>query len=121
MNSNGALLLSSSKDNSIRLWDIRMVRPIRRFKGHQNTSKNFIRAGFANSNTIVSGSEDGLVYCWDSEKGDLIGRLQGHDGVVYSVATSSTRGKWITASDDRTIRSWVFNDKDDNNNNKEKR
>lgn len=57
MNSNGSLLLSSSKDNSIRLWDIRMVRPIRRFKGHQNTSKNFIRAGFANGTMIISGSE----------------------------------------------------------------
>lgn len=33
------------------------MRPITRFKGHQNTSKNFIRAGFANKPLIVGGSE----------------------------------------------------------------
>lgn len=91
MNSNGTLLLSSSKDNSNRLWDVRMVfineqiliiyynnkyndsiyiyiyiyvpwfliktRPIKRLKGHQNTSKNFIRSGFVNNSLIVGGSE----------------------------------------------------------------
>lgn len=57
VNSNGTLLLSSSKDNSNRLWDIRMLRPIRKFRGHQNTSKNFVRAGFAGDSIIVGGSE----------------------------------------------------------------
>lgn len=39
-------MLSSSKDNSNRLWDLRLGKPLRRFKGHQNTSKNFIRSAF---------------------------------------------------------------------------
>ncbi|KAJ1561602.1 hypothetical protein HK405_003400, partial [Cladochytrium tenue] len=55
--SNGTQLLSSSKDNSNRLWDVRAARPVRRFKGHQNTSKNFIRAGFAGDSLVVGGSE----------------------------------------------------------------
>jgi hypothetical protein len=33
-----------------------------RFKGHQNTSKNFIRSGFGQRSLIVSGSE---VCSWD--------------------------------------------------------
>ncbi|OAJ37621.1 hypothetical protein, variant 1 [Batrachochytrium dendrobatidis JEL423] len=61
MNSDGTLLLSSSKDNSNRLWDIRMLRPIRKFKGHQNTSKNFIRASFLGNSLIVGGSEVSLT------------------------------------------------------------
>jgi WD40 repeat protein len=46
MNTTGTLLLSSAKDNSNRLWDLRMMKPHLRLtlKGHQNTSKNFIRS-----------------------------------------------------------------------------
>jgi COMPASS component SWD3 len=62
MNANGLMLLSSSKDNSIRMWDIRMVRPVRRFKSHNNTSRNFIRAGFATESMVVSGSEVRIQY-----------------------------------------------------------
>lgn len=46
VNSAGTSMLSSSKDNSNRLWDLRLGKPLRRFKGHQNTSKNFIRSAF---------------------------------------------------------------------------
>lgn len=57
MSPDGTQLLSSSKDNSNRLWDLRYLRPIRKFKGHQNTSKNFIRTSFAGSALVVGGSE----------------------------------------------------------------
>jgi COMPASS component SWD3 len=56
MSADGTQLLSSSKDNSNRLWDLRYLRPLMKFKGHQNTSKNFISASFAGS-LILSGSE----------------------------------------------------------------
>ena len=110
MNSNGTLMLSSSKDNSIRLWDVRMLRPIRKFKGHQNTSKNFIRASFAGDSLIVSGSEDGLIYIWDSDKGDLVQKLAGHDGVVYNVAWNRTQGLFASCSDDNQVKTWVYDD-----------
>jgi COMPASS component SWD3 len=57
MSPDGTQLLSSSKDNSNRLWDLRYLRPLRKFKGHQNTSKNFISASFAGTSLILSGSE----------------------------------------------------------------
>ncbi len=39
-----------------------MVRPVRRFKSHNNTSRNFIRAGFATESMVVSGSEVRIQY-----------------------------------------------------------
>ncbi|WVR05318.1 hypothetical protein IAU60_002332 [Kwoniella sp. DSM 27419] len=61
-------LLAGCKDNSNRLWDLRMQRNIYRYTGHQNTSKNLVRCGFAhNASLIIGGSEDGYVYVWERE------------------------------------------------------
>lgn len=111
MNPSGTQLLSGSKDNSNRLWDVRAIRPIRRFKGHQNTSKNFIRAGFAGEKLIVGGSEDGRVYIWDQETGGLLERLKGHESVVYNVAWNAQQNLFVSCSDDQTARVWWFDEK----------
>ncbi|KAJ3196340.1 hypothetical protein HK101_009256 [Irineochytrium annulatum] len=106
MSANGLHLLSSSKDNSNRLWDVRSTRMMRRFKGHQNTSKNFIRAGFAGDSLI-----DGIVHVWDADKGTLLSRLRGHTGIVYSAVWNSSQSLLVSASDDRTLKSWWFDEK----------
>ncbi|KAL2915354.1 hypothetical protein HK105_205219 [Polyrhizophydium stewartii] len=103
MSSDGTLLLSSSKDNSNRLWDIRMLRPIRKFKGHQNTSKNFIRASFAGDSLI-----DGAVYLWDRDKGDVLQRLRGHTGVVYSAAWNARQALFASCSEDSALCTWWY-------------
>ncbi|KAI9590859.1 WD40-repeat-containing domain protein [Syncephalis fuscata] len=110
VNNHGNLMLSCSKDNSNRLWDIRMMRPIGRLKGHQNTSRNFIRASFAHHSLIVGGSEDGIVYLWDQETCEVLQRLRGHTGIVYTAKWSHNQGLFATASDDRTLRTWWYDD-----------
>ncbi|KAI7859171.1 WD40-repeat-containing domain protein [Circinella umbellata] len=111
MNSSGTYLLSSSKDNSNRLWDVRMVRPIQKLKGHQNTSKNFIRAKFADNNLIVGGSEDGVVYIWDQETGEVLQKLRGHNGVVYEAGWNAKQGMLASCSDDQTVKVWYYDEK----------
>nr|CAG8501963.1 2192_t:CDS:10 [Entrophospora candida] len=91
MNANGTLLLSSSKDNSNRLWD---TRPIKRLKGHQNTSKNFIRSGFVNNSLIVGGSE----------------KLKGHTGMVYNAIWNPKQSLFVSCSDDRTLKTWWYDE-----------
>jgi len=111
MSSSGNWILSASKDNSNRLWDIRTGRAKceHRFKGHQNTSKNFIRACFGpNDNMVVSGSEDGLIYMWDIETSQLLQRLSGHNGPVYAVAWSAPQCLLASCSQDCTVRTWWY-------------
>ncbi|ORY96519.1 WD40-repeat-containing domain protein [Syncephalastrum racemosum] len=111
LNSSGTLLLSSSKDNSNRLWDVRMVRPIRKLKGHQNTSKNFVRANFADNSLIVGGSEDGVVYIWDQDTGEVLQKLRGHSGVVYEAAWNAKQGMLASCGDDQTVKVWSYDEK----------
>lgn len=110
MNPTGTLLLSSSKDNSNRLWDVRMLRPIRKFKGHQNTSKNFIQSRFAGDSLIVGGSEDGVIHIWDSGNGDLVQKLRGHDGVVYNTTWNAHQSLFASCSDDHLVKTWWYDD-----------
>ncbi|KAJ2894500.1 hypothetical protein GGI21_005283, partial [Coemansia aciculifera] len=104
----GMLLLSSSKDNSNRLWDLRSLKRLCRYKGHQNTSKNFIRSGFVGDSLIVGGSEDGMVYLWDRESTNIVQRLTGHQGIVYDAKWNAKRGILCSASDDWTLKTWWF-------------
>lgn len=62
VNSAGTSMLSSSKDNSNRLWDLRLGKPLRRFKGHQNTSKNFIRSAFGPNERYACCTDDVIVW-----------------------------------------------------------
>lgn len=87
-----------------------MVRPIRKLKGHQNTSKNFVRAKFADNNLIVGGSEDGIVYIWDQETGEVLQKLRGHQGVVYDSAWNAKQGMLASCSDDQTAKVWWYDD-----------
>ncbi|KAK4531520.1 hypothetical protein CCYA_CCYA08G2377 [Cyanidiococcus yangmingshanensis] len=110
LNSLGTLLLSSSKDNSNRLWDLRASRPIRRFKGHQNTSKNFIRASFGpNELLVVGGSEDGYIYIWDVESATLIQKLAAcHRGPVFSAVWSQQQSLLASCGNDGDARLWWY-------------
>jgi len=46
----------------------------------------------------MSGSEDGLVYIWDTDKGQCVEKLEGHSGIVYSAVWNANQGllaRWV--------------------------
>jgi hypothetical protein len=88
----GMQLLVSSKDNAARLWDVRAARPLRAYKGHLNTCKNFVRARFGpGRDSVMSGSEDGSVCLWSLASAELLHRLRGHTDVVYDAVWDAVR------------------------------
>jgi len=111
MSQNGSLLLTSSKDNSNRLWDVRTARPIRRFKGHQNTAKNFLRASFGpNELLIVGPSEDEMIYIWDIMSGDLLQTLKDHTGTVYTATWNPHQSLLASCGDDGMVKTWCYDE-----------
>lgn len=108
-NRSGNLMLSSSKDNSNRLWDIRMHKAVRRFKGHQNTSKNLIRASFGpNEMFVTSGSEDGFAYVWDVDTTDVVTKLGPTIGTVYGVVWNGRQSLLASYSHDGIVSTWGY-------------
>eukprot|EP01135_Chromosphaera_perkinsii_P008304 Nk52_evm1s1253 gene=Nk52_evmTU1s1253 len=112
VNKDGNGLLIGCKDNSNRLWDMRMLRSLKRFRGHQNTSKNFIKAGFGPTSSLISsGSEDGIVHIWDVNSGTLVQRLRGHEGIVYSSLWNAKQSLLASCSDDGIIKTWWYDER----------
>lgn len=74
---NGAYLLSSGADSTIRVFDVRMGTLLRRFKGLVSATKR-LRATFwgPSEEYILSGTEDSpAVMMWDVATSSFLGRL----------------------------------------------
>eukprot|EP00041_Stephanoeca_diplocostata_P010856 m.174012 g.174012 ORF g.174012 m.174012 type:complete len:548 (-) comp18315_c0_seq1:170-1813(-) len=109
MSANGIHLLLSTRSNTNILMDVRMNRTLKRFRGHQNSTRHFVRAAFGPiEGCIVGGSEDGKVYIWDMTTGDIVQTLEGHYGSVYSTAWSEAQARLASCSDDGTVRVWEY-------------
>ncbi|PVU86082.1 hypothetical protein BB560_006816, partial [Smittium megazygosporum] len=105
-------LLTSAKDNSNRLWDLRTLRPLCKYKGHQNTSKNFVKARFMHDDHLISsGNENGKVFIWNKMSGKVVSQLSGHESVVYDAVWNSKHGLLCSVGNDRTLKTWWYSPK----------
>ncbi|XP_028402688.1 jouberin-like [Dendronephthya gigantea] len=69
---NGRKLLVHTRDNVTRMLDLRSFSMMTRYIG-ANNFKEHVRSTMSTCGSFVfSGSEDGLVYVWDTETGDLV-------------------------------------------------
>ncbi|MDR1912638.1 MAG: caspase family protein [Helicobacteraceae bacterium] len=97
-------VLSGSDDNTVRLWDIKTGKEIRRFTGH--SSSVYSVAFSADGKYALSGSGDKTVRLWDIKTGKEIRRFTGHSSSVYSVAFSFDSRYALSGSADKTVRLW---------------
>ena len=98
----GRRALTSSDDNSVRLWDAEAGRQITTFTGAGSGT-----AAFSPDGRLVAMPDHNTVVVRDANAGDREGRvLQGHSAAVRSAAFSPDGRHIVTASDDRTARVW---------------
>ena len=62
----GRYLTSGSRDNSIRLWDVKIGTEFTILRGHAGEVN--VLASAADGTTLISGSIDGTILLWDWEK-----------------------------------------------------
>lgn len=82
----GREALSAGADKTVRLWNLRTGREIRKLEGHTDavTAVAFLPDG----RQAVSASHDGTLRLWNLRTGRMIRPLDGHRGQVYGVAVT---------------------------------
>ena len=104
VSSNGVLVLASSDDGSIWVWDAKTTRPVQTLQGHKDMIHT---ACFTNDGThVLSGSFDKTARLWEVASGREIYRFEGHEDCVHSVGLSSDERFFFTGSYDTTIKLW---------------
>jgi WD40 repeat protein len=101
---NGQWLMSSSDDQTIRIWDINTGRCLNILQVHQRSV--WWAAWSPDGSQIASGSSDQTIRIWDATTGTCGQTLEGHQGLVYCVAWSPNGRLLASSSEDQTIRLW---------------
>jgi small GTP-binding protein len=94
------LLLSSSVDRTIRLWDLRSGQCLRTL----SESVGAVTAARFAEDAIISCSLDDAIHVWDELETEVPRDLRGHTGGVHSVQVSGST--LVSAGADGTIRVW---------------
>jgi mitogen-activated protein kinase organizer 1 len=102
----GNCIIASCLDNSVRLIDKSNGDPLNEFKGHKNDSYKVDSCASNDDAFVLSGSEDGLVYCWDLVEAKVVQKLKGHASTVCGLAYHPKEHCLISSSVDSTIRVW---------------
>jgi len=97
----GKRLVTTSRDNTARLWDIATGREIRRF-WHPGFARPIALVP-PDGRRAVTGCTDGVVRLWDLESGKLIRPLAAHSKPVWSVALSRDGRVAVSGGDDKIV------------------
>jgi WD40 repeat protein len=100
----GKNLVTSSYDQTARIWDVATGREINLLSGH-TAGVNF--AMFSpDGRYIATASRDKSARIWDAASGRELMRLNGHQSAVWSAVFSPDGRSVVTASSDKTARVW---------------
>lgn len=102
----GKMMVSTSYDHSLRIWDVEKGSLIRTITGHNSY---VIFAVFSpNGKYIVSGSDDKTIRVWDAETGDELQMMEGDNDRLECIAFTPDSRSIIVGSSNGTIRIWPF-------------
>jgi hypothetical protein len=103
----GRRIVTASKDNTARIWDVATRNQITVLRGHSDGLGGINSALFSpDGQRIVTASGDHTARLWDATTGTQLAVLEGHVLPVFT-ACFSRDGQWIvTASFDYTARIW---------------
>jgi WD40 repeat protein/serine/threonine protein kinase len=105
----GTLLVSGSRDNSVKVWSVETAQPVNTFRGHHSGVRDAVFT--PDGRRVISGGQDQQAIVWNIDEYEELRVLQGftlagHTDAVLSADFSRDGGRIVTASKDRTARTW---------------
>lgn len=102
--SDGAMMVSGSSDDSVKVWDLKTGLELHTLRGHADYVTGV--AVSPDGRLAVSSSHDLTLRVWDTQEGQELLRLTGHQNWVSCVALTQDGQTAVSGSTDNTIRVW---------------
>ena len=100
----GSMILTSSFDKTLIIWDAESGAPLHTLKGHQ--SLVLTACWSSDGKLVASGSADQTAIIWDVSSGDSVAVLVGHTDAVKALKFSPDGKRLLTGSEDYTAAIW---------------
>ena len=103
---NSYLLASASRDETVRIWNVRDNNNLRHVRTLQHPKDVESVAWSPDGRTLASACRDGTVRLWNPDNGINFAVLRGHTEDAWSVAWSPDSRILASGSGDNTVRLW---------------
>jgi WD40 repeat protein len=102
--SDGAKVVTTSADHTVRIWDAHTGVQLRVLRGHGAWVRGVALS--PDGARIVTGSGDETARIWDARTGEQVAVLTGHEDAVSGAVFSPDGARIVTGSADGTARVW---------------
>lgn len=107
-NNSGKLFLSAAYDRYIKLWDTETGQVVSRFTSRKIPYCVKFNPDRNKQHLFVAGTSDKKIICWDTRSGDIVQEYDRHLGAVNSITFVDENRRFVTTSDDKSLRVWEW-------------
>ncbi|KAJ3227709.1 hypothetical protein HDU81_006529 [Chytriomyces hyalinus] len=104
----GRKFLTCSYDKWIKLWDTETGQCIRSFTTRRIPYCIKFNPAAEQQNIFLTGCADKKVYQFDSNSGKVVQEYDQHLGAVNTITFVDDNRRFVTTSDDKTLRAWEY-------------
>ncbi|KAG9510213.1 Pre-mRNA-processing factor 17, partial [Fragariocoptes setiger] len=104
----GDKFISASYDQYIKLWDVETGQCVKRFTNKKTPYCVKFNPDEEFSHLFLAGMSDKKIVCWDTRTGDIGQEYDRHLGPVNSITFVDDNRKFISTSDDKSLRVWEW-------------
>ncbi|KAF9180858.1 pre-mRNA-processing factor 17 [Haplosporangium sp. Z 11] len=107
-NNDGTRFLSASYDRNMKLWDTETGKCISTFTTKKIPFVVKFNPDEDKQNHFLAGCSDHKVYQFDTNSGEVIQEYDQHLGAVNSITFVDENRRFVTTSDDKSLRAWEY-------------
>ncbi|GAB6032820.1 pre-mRNA-processing factor 17 [Chamberlinius hualienensis] len=107
-NNTGTQFLSAGYDRYIKLWDTERGDCIQRFTSRKVPYCVKFNPDDDKQNLFVAGTSDKKILCWDIRSGEIVQEYDRHLGAVNTITFVDENRRFVTTSDDKSMRVWEW-------------
>ncbi|KAF1941536.1 WD40 repeat-like protein [Clathrospora elynae] len=105
-NPSGTQFVSASYDRQMKLWDTETGKCLNRFTSGK--TPHVVRFNPGTPHEFLAGMSDKKILQYDTRSGEMVQEYDHHLGAINTITFCDENRRFITTSDDRSVRAWEY-------------